>query len=79
MSNTVCILVAQCGKRKNLLSLKKQIRQINHLAISLVYRYFHEIFAKSVSRTVWKLREFSHKHIWKKFRESNGFDEQKVW
>ena len=68
---------------------EKEFRQINYLAISLVNRYFHEIFAKKASEqiseistlgcgnTVWKLRNFTATIFSQKFRESNCFTKRK--
>ena len=32
-----------------------------------------------VHDTVWKIREFSLTHFWRKFRESNGFTKELIW
>ena len=74
-----------CGNYRNLLSLKKNfIKWIMYLVISLLAKlllsrnfYQNRVRVNFCPQcTVWKLREFTLTHFWKKFRESNSFTKE---
>ena len=77
------IIVTQCGKTRNSLSLKKKIRQINYLVIPVINTLVSRNFCQNRVRV-----NFRNFHtvcaaccviiFWEKFRESNGFTKEEI-